>query len=152
VSHVLEELTALLDGALEPADRDRVLAHLAGCATCRAARDRTAGALAALARLPAPPEPSGQFEPRFYARLASQRAAPPGLRARLGWRVLAPLAAAGAAAALVAGLGLRDRQRERFIADHLDLFESYEAVASVGEVSEEDADAVAHLDELEGGS
>lgn len=151
MSHVREELTALLDGALEPAERERVEAHLAGCAECRAGRDRTAAALAVLGRLPPPPEPSPRFEQRFYARLARQRAdAPRGLLRRLPWRFLAPVAAAGAAAALVVGVGLRERHRQAFIADHLDLFESPELVASVGDVAPGDVDVVEHLDELEG--
>ena len=151
MTHVGEELTALIDGALAPAERERVEAHLAACAGCRAARDRTAAALAALDRLPAPPEPSPGFEQRFYARLARQRAdAPRGALRRLPWRFLAPLAAAGAAAALVVGVGLRERHRQAFIADHLDLFESPELVASVGDVAPQDVEVVALLDELEG--
>jgi anti-sigma factor RsiW len=150
VRHVRDELTALCDGALDPAERSRVEAHLARCAECRAARDRIAGALAALSRLPPPPAPSPGFEQRFYARLARQEAGSSSRRARLPWRILAPLAAAGAAAAIAAGLGLRERRQEEFLAAHLDLFESYEAVASVDDVSEEDAEVVAHLHELEG--
>lgn len=150
MSHVRDELTALLDGALQAAERQRVLAHVEGCPGCRAERDRLANALAALGRLPPPPEPSPGFEQRFHARLARERAAPRSILPRLSWRILAPLVAAGAAAAVMIGVRLQDRQREAFVAEHLDLFESYEAVASVDAVSPDDADVVAHLDELEG--
>jgi anti-sigma factor RsiW len=70
VRHVREELTALLDGALDPARRSEVEAHLAACAACRAERDGLAAALLALRALPAPPAPSPGFEARFWARLA----------------------------------------------------------------------------------
>ena len=36
MSHLGRRLTALVDGELSPADRDRALAHLARCAACRA--------------------------------------------------------------------------------------------------------------------
>lgn len=150
MSCVREELTALCDGALEPAARERVEAHLAGCASCRAARARIQATLGTLARLPPPPEPSPTFAQRFHARLARQEDAPPRFLARLPWRYLAPLAAVGAAAAILAGVGLRERRQREFLARHLDLFESYEAVASLGDVDEADAEVVAHLHELEG--
>jgi anti-sigma factor RsiW len=148
MSCVLSELTALCDGALSPADRSRVEVHLAGCAPCREARDRIRATLEALSRLPPAPAPSPSFEQRFHARLAERKAAR-GLLARLPWRLLAPLAAAGAAAAIAAGVSLRESRQEEFLAAHLDLFESYEAVAGAGDLSEEDAEVVAHLDELE---
>jgi anti-sigma factor RsiW len=150
MTHLGDELTALLDGALEPAARERALAHLAGCPACREARDRQAAALAALGRLPPAPEPSPGFEQRFYALLARERSARHGLLARLPWRILAPLAAAGAAAAVMVGVGLHDRRQQRAMAEHLDLFESWELVASVDEVAGDDVEVVAHLDELEG--
>ena len=37
MNHLVDELSALLDGALAPPARAAVEAHLAGCATCRAA-------------------------------------------------------------------------------------------------------------------
>jgi anti-sigma factor RsiW len=150
MSCVREELTALCDGALDPAARERVEAHLAGCAACRAARDRIQAALGTLARLPPPPEPSPTFEQRFFARLARQEPSPERFLARLPWRLLAPLAAVGAAVAILAGVGLRERRQREFLAQHLDLFQSYEAVASLGDLDDGDAEVVAHLDELEG--
>ncbi|GEJ57404.1 zf-HC2 domain-containing protein [Anaeromyxobacter diazotrophicus] len=154
MKHALDELTAYLDGALAPAERAAVEAHLAACGECRAARDRLAGALAALARLPAAPAPSAAFEQRFYARLAAERGARgarPGLRDWLTWRWAAPALATAAAATLLVVTTSRQRSHERALAEHLDLLESYEVVASVGAVeTSEDAEVVAHLDELEG--
>ena len=54
-----EALTALVDGALSHAERERVHAHLAGCAACRAEVDALRAVKARLARLssaPAPPD------------------------------------------------------------------------------------------------
>jgi len=158
VSHPTNELTAYLDGALAPAGRAEVEAHLARCAACRAERDRLAGALALLSRLPPAPPPSLTFEQRFYARLAAERAearARRGFLDRIAWRWLAPgLAGVAATAAVVLSVGVhRSRPDETFFAQHLDLFESYEAVASVGAVdSPDDVQVVAHLDELAEGT
>jgi anti-sigma factor RsiW len=150
VSHVTTQLTAYLDGALEDTERGAVEAHLSSCPDCRAQRDGIARALLVLRALPPPPGPSAQFEQRFHARLARERARPAGLLARLPWRWLAPAAAAGALAAVLVGIELRDQNREAFLASHLELFESYELVASVGQVDDADAGLVAHLHELEG--
>jgi anti-sigma factor RsiW len=150
VSHVTAQLTAYLDGALEGTERGAVEAHLATCADCRGQRDRIARALLLLRALPPPPEPSALFEQRFHARLARERARPAGLLARLPWRWLAPAAAAAGLAAVLAGVELRERNRDAFLAGHLDLFESYEVVASVGQVDDADVELVAHLQELEG--
>jgi anti-sigma factor RsiW len=156
VRHPEAELTAYLDGALPPDARASVERHLAACARCRAERDRLAAAIALLARLPPAPAPSPTFEQRFQARLAAEGAGARaarggGLLGRLSPRWLVPSLAGAAAAAAVLVLAGRGRPRdEAFLAEHLDLFESYEAVASVGAVDRpEDVDVVAHLDELE---
>ncbi len=156
MSHPVSELTAYLDGALEPADRAEVESHLARCDACRAERDRLAAALALLTRLPPPPAPSPTFEQRFYARLASEKSEARerrGFLDRIAWRWLAPgLAGAAATAAVILYAGARQRADEVFLAEHIDLFESYEAVASVGAVDRpEDVQVVAHLDELREG-
>lgn len=153
MKHVLDDLTAYLDGALAPGERAAVEAHLAACAGCRAERVRLARALALLAHLPPATEPSPGFEQRFQARLAAERPAPerPGWRDWLSWRWVAPaLATAAVAVVLVVTTG-RERAHERALAEHLDLLENYEVVASVGAVeTPEDAEVVAHLDQLEG--
>jgi anti-sigma factor RsiW len=151
VKHVAEDLTALADGALSPEREAEVARHLAGCPGCRAERERIAGALAALARLPAPPDPSPDFGARLEARLARERR--PGFAARLAawrWRLAVP---AAAAAALVS-LAVVERGRaaqERELAAHLELLEDYVMVAGLGDVdTAEDAAIVAHLDDLVG--
>ncbi len=150
MTHLGEALTALLDGALPPAEREQALAHLAGCAECRAAEARLRGALLALAALPPPPQPSPAFEQRFYARLAREKAEHRGWLARLRWRWVLPAAAACTAAALAVGVDLRQRRELEAAARHLELFESYEAVEAAGEVPPEDVELVAHLHELGG--
>ncbi len=159
--HPVEELTAHLDGALPAEDRARIATHLAGCANCRAEHDRLAGTTAVLRRLAAAPAVSPSFEQRFYARLAHEKAARRGwlvgLRDRLGlsgrgaWRWLAPTLAGAAAVAVVLVYTDERRQRadEAFLASHLDLFESYEAVSNVDVLDRpEDVQVVAHLHEL----
>jgi anti-sigma factor RsiW len=61
-----EALTALVDGALAHDDRDRVLAHLAGCAACRAEVEVQRRLKARLSVLrAATPEPSAQLLDRL---------------------------------------------------------------------------------------
>ncbi len=159
MTHPVEDLTAYLDGALSSEERTRVAEHLARCGACRTEHDRLAGTLAALSRLPPPPLPSPAFEQRFYARLAAQKAeARRGLADRLGlrwagaWRWLAPgVAGVVAAAAVMIYAGTRHRADDEFLASHLDLFESYEEVVSLGAIdAPEDVQVVAHLHELRG--
>ena len=156
MTHVGEELTALLDGALPPPRRDEVERHLAACPACRAERDRLAGALALLCALPPPPAPSPWFAARLEARLAeAPEPEPAGLGGLLGrlvtwrWRLAVPaVALAGAAALLVLGVR-QQRLDEEALAANLELLENYEVVASLGDVeTAEDAAVVASLDEL----
>ncbi|HYQ80392.1 MAG TPA: zf-HC2 domain-containing protein, partial [Anaeromyxobacteraceae bacterium] len=145
------ELTALLDGALDPARRAEVEAHLRACADCAAGRDRLAAALSALGALPAPPAPSPSFEARFYARLAREGHRPGGPLARLAalrWRVIAPLAGVATAAAVAAVVVVRQRADLAGMARNLELLDQYELVASLGDVDGPDVEVVAHLDEL----
>ena len=163
MSHLGEDQTALLDGALVGARRAEAEAHLAGCPACRAERDRLAGALARLAALPPPAEPSPWFETRLEAelaardaRLSEQERGPAGLLARLAawrWRLALPAAALGAVAAL-ALFTVRHQRAARAealaLAAQLELLEDLEAAASAGDVeSAEDAAVVASLDELD---
>jgi anti-sigma factor RsiW len=155
MSHVSAELTALVDGALPAAEAEAVRAHLAGCAACRAEAARLRSAAALLGALPPPPPPSPAFAARLEARLEAERGRRRGVLARLlgeRRRFVLP-AAAAAAAALVAVITIRsDRARERDVAAELDLLENYTVVASLGDVeTAEDAEVVAHLDELAAG-
>ena len=152
--HVHEELTALLDGALDPARRTEVEAHLRTCPECGAERDRLDAALSALRALPAPPPPSPAFEARFWARLAREGDRPRGVLARLAalrWRLVAPLAGVAAAAAVAAVVVVRQRADETGMARHLELLDQLELVASLGDVDVADVEVVAHLDELREG-
>lgn len=150
MSHVTTQLTAYLDCALQPAERGAVEAHLATCPDCRSARDRIALVLLALRRLPPAPELSPGFEQRFQARLARERSRRRGPWARLSWRVLVPVAAAGAVAA-VAVLVARPPEPDAgqvLLAEHLELLESFDVVALAGDVDPGDFELVAHLHEL----
>lgn len=152
--HVREELTALLDGALDPARRAEVEAHLRDCPDCAVRRDRLAAALSALRALPAPPAPSPTFQARFYARLAREGQRPSGVLAGLAalrWRVIAPLAGVAAAAGVAAVVVVRQRAELAGMARNLELLDQYELVASLGDVDGADVEVVAHLDELREG-
>ncbi|MBI2901684.1 MAG: zf-HC2 domain-containing protein [Planctomycetes bacterium] len=69
-----DKLELLHDGELPPADRDAVRAHVEGCASCRAEAERLGKLDAALARVPAGPQP------KWDAYVARVRA-----RTRGGW-------------------------------------------------------------------
>ena len=94
-----EAIGALVDGELEGAERAALEAHLAGCNGCRRELEELRGLAAAFAAL-TPVEPPPDFEARFWARIAREGDAAPGLAARLR-RLFSPggLVAAGIAAA-----------------------------------------------------
>lgn len=152
MSHPTEELTALADGALPPERAGEVRRHLEGCEACRAEASRLARAVAALRRLPAPPEPSPFFGTRLAARLEEERRRPRGLLARLApFRrqvAVAALLLAAAAAVLVFRAERAERADEAALAQHLELLADYETVASLGDVeTAEDVAVVAALGE-----
>lgn len=60
--HLGERLTAFVDGELGHGDRDRVLAHLAGCPDCRAEADALRGLKRRLYALPDGAPPDGLVE------------------------------------------------------------------------------------------
>jgi anti-sigma factor RsiW len=78
-----ESIAAYVDGALETSARAELESHLETCAACRelvAAGRRLAEVFAALPEV----TPPGDFEARFWARIARERdAAPLGYGARL---------------------------------------------------------------------
>jgi anti-sigma factor RsiW len=98
-----EELSAYVDGELAPAARSELESHIQACASCRAevaAHDRLEEAFASLREV----TPPGDFEARFWARVAREREAaaePAGWRRWLTWpRALAAAAVTAAAIAL----------------------------------------------------
>jgi anti-sigma factor RsiW len=155
VSHPTFELTAFVDGALPPERVRFVRHHLAACPACAAEEGRLRDALALLAALPPAPTPSPFFGARLEQRLRAERAARDGFLGRvaaLRWRLAVPAAALGAAAVLIFGTAARVRGRERAMAEHLELLEDYDAIASLGDLeSSDDIQVVAHLDDLQGG-
>ncbi len=151
MSHPREDLTALLDGALAPERRAAVEGHLASCDACRAELEALRDAVAALAALPPPPEPSPFFGARLEARIAREAASPASLAwlHRLRWRLALAATGLAVAAAMAIFTVRQHRVAEEQIAANLDLLDDYEVVASVGDVSSaEDAEVVASLDEL----
>jgi anti-sigma factor RsiW len=155
-THPLEDLTALLDGALAPDRAAEVQDHLAGCVACRVEAARLRAGLAALAALPPAPALPPFFATRLEARLRLERARQRSLGARLRaalerWtprpRVLA-LGGATAAVLLAVGLVAMHRIDERRMMRNLDLLEDYDVASAVDVDSAEDAQIVAQLDEL----
>jgi anti-sigma factor RsiW len=77
-----EAIAAYVDGELETSARTELESHLETCEACRelvAAQRRLGEMLAALPEV----TPAGDFEARFWARVARERdAAPPGFAAR----------------------------------------------------------------------
>jgi anti-sigma factor RsiW len=113
-AHVREELGGYVLGALDPAEREAVAAHLADCPECAAEHERLAG-LPALLRhadgLEIPPAPPA-LEERLLDRVAQDRGQPRGRAGRLGhlarprrWRPRLTRGRAAVAAA-VAGVAL----------------------------------------------
>ena len=93
-------MNAVLDGAIAPADRRALEAHLATCASCQAAWASLSGVQRVFKAAPlAAPRPG--FNGRFQARLAQRRARPPAI-----WGALALGLGAVAVSALVVPLGL----------------------------------------------
>lgn len=105
---VFEMLDAYALGTLPPADAERVRAHLAGCAACRAEYDEVRNVLDVLPlALPAEPVPAGARD-RLFARLDAEAVPVPGpdrlpMPRRRGFA--APLVGALAAALLLALAG-----------------------------------------------
>ncbi|HEX2316207.1 MAG TPA: zf-HC2 domain-containing protein, partial [Thermomonospora sp.] len=74
-----ERLTALVDGELDHDERDRALAHLAVCRTCREEADTMRRLKSRLRALSAPPAPSAPDLPDtgFLDRLRALGDQPP---------------------------------------------------------------------------
>jgi anti-sigma factor RsiW len=155
--HVEELLVDHLRGELPAAERDRVEAHLAACAPCRATRERFARLTAELARTaPAPPPIHwGAYRAELRERLERRDG-----RGGSGWAWLARPAPAVVAAALVAVLvlaGLPGGPRgpgapdplaldSTILASRLDMFARLDVVQQLDLL--EDFNVIGELDEL----
>ena len=150
-----DQLTAYLDGELEADARARFDAHLPSCATCPgelALLRRTLPTLVALPR----PVPTANLRRQVLLGISASR---PSLWERLSLRWSVPLGTLAAAAA-VGGLVLVGGGRqaplipipgeELALAENLELMQNFGAVASA-DLSDEDLEVVAHLDQLESG-
>jgi anti-sigma factor RsiW len=104
-----ESLSAYVDDELAPGERAELDAHLAGCATCREALAAQRRLAEQLAGLPAA-APPGDFEARFWARIAREQEAGASGGGALAWLggLLRPrrLAAIGGLAAAAVALVL----------------------------------------------
>ena len=94
---------------LDAAQRADVLGHVGDCGACRAELADLAAAADSLLLLAPPAEPTAGFEQRVLARLDAERAPLRRRAARPTWVRPALVAAAAAAVALVAGIGLGSR-------------------------------------------
>lgn len=108
-AHVVDELSAYLDGELAPADADRVRRHLEACADCRAELQALRDAQALLRSLPEV-EPPASLRTRVLDRVR-RRARPAG-----AWRRLPVWITAGAVAAAAVGFALQQADRWRLAA------------------------------------
>lgn len=147
--HPDAELTALVTGALPPAERARVAAHLDGCARCRRVVEESRAVLGALATeipVPAPPD-WGRYRAELRARLQP--------RARAWWARPLPALAAAGVAALVVLLAVRGLDRppgelrlaeEAMLGARLPLLQQYRVVERLDLL--EDLDAIRQLDRL----
>ena len=153
MTHPREDLTALIDGALPATRAAEVRAHLDSCPACRGEEERLRGALAALSALPPPPELPPFFATRLEARLREERARP-RTPAALRWLLGIPrprlMALAGglAAVAIAVAVPAHSYLETRAMVRDLDLLQDYETASALDVDTPEDAQLVAHLDQL----
>jgi len=154
MEHLTTDLIAYLMDELAPAERQRVEAHLAGCADCRDQRDSFRTLLDGLrASVPPPPEVHwGQWRAELRGRL----------EARAPWRrwLLRPVPAmlvAGLAASLIAVVWLgQERETSRtadrapveevVLGDQFDFLRQYSLLERLDFL--EDIDVIDQLDRL----
>jgi anti-sigma factor RsiW len=134
MQHPTSELIAYLSGELAPADRERVDAHLAGCAECRRARDAFREILDGLrASAPAPPEVHwGRWRAELRAKVEARG------RRRRWWLSPVPVALSAALAGVLLVFawqgGVRHAPRpdlpsvEEVAVEQLDLLEDLELI------------------------
>ena len=147
--HVDDEVVAYLSGALAPAARARVDAHLDECAACRRAVDESRVVLAALApgRPAPPPVDWGRYQAGLRAKVAR--------RPREWWMRPWPALAAAALATVVLLLTLQTPDRrltdlatldETVLGARLPLLQQYRVVERLDLL--EDLDVSGQLDRI----
>ena len=94
MSHLGERVAALVDGELDHGTRDRLFAHLTGCATCRAEVEAARQVKSRLATLPAP-VPSPALLTRLVAMAEPGEPLPPSRPSFPGTPRPSPLPAPG---------------------------------------------------------
>ena len=153
MSHPDRELTPFLRGELSPRERDRVAAHVDGCAECRRTLDDFRQLLHAFGRASAPPEVAW---PRYRAEIRAKlgaRAAP----SRSSWPWPVPVALGAVLAGVLLLLAVRTPLRaperhdlmafeETVIGQQLDLLRDYPIIEQLDLL--EDLDVIRQLDRL----
>jgi len=139
------DLILYLDGELDPAERAELEAHLSTCPVCPGvleAERRLSGTLGSLPGF----EPSGDFEARFWARVAREQDAPKAGLARFFTRRLGLALGGVVAAALAVVIALRTGPSSEPDADMQIVAnaEDYELL------EDPDLDVIAVVDVLEG--
>lgn len=141
---VSEELTAYLDGELDRDARVRVEQHLADCPDC-------SGELALLRTLQPRLEAIPAIEPSAQLRRNVLNALPERRSGWSLWRYLVPaagLAAAAAAVLVLHGKPAPEAPEQLELAQNLELVENLGALQTA-DLSDEDLEVVANLDQLE---
>jgi hypothetical protein len=116
--HTRQLAAELALGIADGAERARALRHLAECAECRRAVEELSAISDELLTLAPEREPPLGFESRVLARLQPPPATATAPRARRWRRVLAPVAAAGAAALASVAIVLAATGDDRRLASH----------------------------------
>jgi anti-sigma factor RsiW len=106
------ELVAYLQGELDPADRDRVAAHVDACGACRAQLAGFESVVRMLKRSwPEPPEVHwGRYRAELRTRLEASSGAPQRWGSGWWWRRPLPLALSAAMAGMLIVLALSGRE------------------------------------------
>lgn len=165
--HPETEIAPYLSGELSADERERVAAHLAGCARCRDDADAFAAALKALASDVAQiAEPDwSAYRAELHRKIAARRDRPQTLRARwwsprIAWASMATAGAAVAAIVLILTLSPRSQigappvdqlamedaigvtdiglLRDYPVVEHLDLLENYDVIEHLDEFTSTD--------------
>jgi anti-sigma factor RsiW len=153
VRHPERELTPFIRGELGPRDRDRVAAHVDGCAECRTTLHDFRQLLHGFERATAPPEVTWA---RYRAEIREKLAAR-AVRPRPSWPWPVPVAVGAVLAGVLLLLAVRSPLRaperldlmafeETVIGEQLDLLRDYPIIEQLDLL--EDLDVIRQLDGL----